>query len=176
MIRVLFFLLCSALVGCGSAPDRSAADADGTIASTLDRGEYGEPLATLDWLAGSWVERSAEFESNEEHWVAARGGMMLGVNRTLRGPRAVAFEFLRIEARDEDAIVYIAQPGGRSPGVEFTMTEWSDTHVVFKNPEHDFPDTITYRRDGDHLSAHVEGTGRDGARGGFTLEWVRAGR
>lgn len=70
---------------------------------------------------------------------------MLGLNRTIRGESTVAFEWLRIEARS-GSIVYVAHPGGRMPGTEFTLTEASPDAVVFENPDHDFPRRIEYRR------------------------------
>ena len=135
---------------------------------------YGDPLKHLSWMVGTWNGSMPNGMRMQEHWIPGDGGLMLGVNRTARGPEFVAFEFLRIEARDEDAIVYVAQPGGVSPGVEFTLVESVGTRAVFSNPEHDFPQRLTYTRVGESLTVEVEGE-VNGEAGGFALEWTLAG-
>ena len=130
------------------------------------------PLASLHWLEGAWTDPSGGSRTAEEHWIVPRGGLMLGVNRSMRDGRAVAFEFLRIEARDDGSVVYVAQPNGRSPGTDFPLAEESEGRAVFRNPDHDFPDTLIYELRGDDLEIRVEG--KSGAeRGGFTLKLRR---
>jgi hypothetical protein len=112
-------------------------------------------LASLSWMAGSW-ELANERVRIEEHWIPAKGGLMLGVGRTLRGENAVAFEFLRIEER-EDGIYYVAQPNGQPP-TAFKLTKWGDKLVEFENPDHDFPQVIRYQMKSDGtLLAQAEG-------------------
>jgi hypothetical protein len=131
-------------------------------------GRAGEPrIEDLGWLAGAWAGSQGGVDV-EEHWTAPRAGSMLGVNRTVKGDRTVAFEFLRIEA-DPSGLVYLASPQGR-PATPFRLKELSGQRVVFENPEHDFPQRVLYWRDAeDSLHARIEGT-----RGGRTAaqEWV----
>ena len=155
---VITALLCVAAVGCASSP------------TTPDTAPYGDPLHGLSWLVGTWGGTQENGLRMQEHWTPSEGALMLGVNRTIRGPQAIAFEFLRIEARDEDAIVYVAQPNGLSPGVDFPLIESSEGHAIFANPEHDFPQRLTYTRVGDHLTVVVEAE-KQGTVHGFTLEW-----
>jgi hypothetical protein len=126
----------------------------------------GSALAALDWLAGTWVgtARGAEIE---EHWLAPKGHMMLGVHRDLFPNGDMAFEFLRIESQ-EGGIVYLASPSG-APATSFPLIERGDRRVVFENPQHDFPRRISYWREGDTLHARVEGP-----RGEHTeaIEWT----
>ena len=59
--------------------------------------------ASLDdaaFLAGSWT-RADDVSSSEEHWLPARGGMMLGLYRKVRTSGRVGYEYLRIEQRDD---------------------------------------------------------------------------
>jgi len=109
----------------------------------------------LAWMAGSWGSGPAGVET-EEHWTAPKAGSLIGMNRTLKDRKTVAFEFLRIEAR-KDGVFYLASPGGR-PATPFRMKEMSKEKVVFENPEHDFPQRILYWRNGANLCARVEGT------------------
>ena len=106
----------------------------------------------LDWLAGYWCAQSGE-RSSEEYWLPARGGLMLGVNRSVT-PKGAAFEFLRIEI-SEDATRYVAQPGG-APPTAFELVSVSLNQVTFANPAHDYPKRIHYAREGDRLTARTD--------------------
>ena len=113
-------------------------------------------LASLDWLAGHWRQRTARGWT-EELWLPAEGELMVGVNRSLEhGRERARFEFLRIE-RTADGIVYHASPGG-GPAVAFRLIELEPRRVVFANPEHDFPTHIEYRlTEADRLVAAIRG-------------------
>ncbi len=137
-------------------------------------GPPGEPTGTgaptsgaagLAWLAGCW-----HGDAGEECWLAPRGGTMVGVNRGPDRPRRQSFfELLRI-VEDEEGVVLLAQPAGRSPAVRFRAVEVGESRVVFANPEHDFPQRITYWREGSGLKARVEAQ-RDGEWQGFEQIW-----
>jgi uncharacterized protein DUF6265 len=112
-------------------------------------------LEKLSWMAGSWARDSAGTRS-EEHWMAARGGLMAGMNRLVSGGRARSFEFLRIQAAG-DSIAYVASPNNRPPTV-FPLKEQGEKRVVFENPTHDFPQRLIYWLGSDgRLFARVEG-------------------
>lgn len=113
----------------------------------------------LDWLAGRWCGGEAGL-SIEESWLTPRGGELLGLSRTIKGERVVAFEFLRI-ASVEGVPTYFAQPGGRPP-TAFARSAGGEHWVRFENPAHDFPQRIEYRRDGDSLHAEIAGPGDGG--------------
>ncbi|HEX2120831.1 MAG TPA: DUF6265 family protein, partial [Thermoanaerobaculia bacterium] len=106
------------------------------------------PLSAADlkvedvaWIAGHWTATDTE-----EVWLAPRGGLMTGMSRTVKNGRA-SFEFIRIQ-ETKDGVFYFAQPGGR-PAVAFRLVEATPTRAMFANPEHDFPQRITYAlRDG----------------------------
>ena len=144
-------------LGCSSLGDSAAGEATAKLATSAN--EAQSPVARLGWLAGHWrVYRdpagagtpgagTPDRGFDEELWLPPRGGSMFGISRSIAGDGALKmFEFARIEARG-DACVFIAQPRGRA-GAEFPMRECSDRHVVFENPEHDFPTRIEYRRTG----------------------------
>jgi hypothetical protein len=120
----------------------------------------------LTWLSGHW-RSEAEGRISEEIWTTSEGGIMLGMGRSLRDGEARSFEFLMIHFGEET--VYHAQPGGRPP-VSFTLVEASDSHAVFENAGHDFPQRITYRREGGEL--HAEISDLAGERS-FSWSWTR---
>ena len=114
-------------------------------------------LSDIAWLAHSWIIDGAV--TVEEHWTVPKGGAMLGMSRTVKGGRMVAFEYLRIVERN-GGLVYIAQPGGRPP-TEFVLTSLSGQMAVFENPTHDFPKVIQYTLRADGL---LEARVSDGAQ------------
>ncbi|HEX9638050.1 MAG TPA: DUF6265 family protein [Acidobacteriota bacterium] len=129
--------------------------AESALAQQTAPTDSAASLERIAWLAGVW-HGDLGAARMEEHWIPAEGQLMLGVSRTLAGGRTAAFEFLRIEAREDD-IFYIAQPGGRPP-TEFKATRLLDREVVFENPAHDHPKIIRYRLDpGGALIVQIEG-------------------
>lgn len=115
-----------------------------------------DTLAQLSWLAGSWAGDTLGVRS-EEHWMAPRGGLMVGMHRDVRPGRRTLVEFLRVVA-DTNGVAYLANPGARAPATRFPLAELGERRVVFANPEHDFPQRIAYWLDGaGHLHARTEG-------------------
>ena len=109
----------------------------------------------VQWLQGCWQSVRGE-ATIEEHWMAPRGGTMLGMGRTVRGGKTAEYEMVLIKEQN-DRLAYEAHPSGQ-PSATFLSSTISDTTVVFENPEHDFPQRVGYRRDGtDGLQAWVEG-------------------
>jgi len=112
------------------------------------------PLHELAFLAGHWVGESGQVEM-EEIWTEPKGGVMLGLHRDVAPGEPAFFEFLMIEERD-GRMIYVASPRGRG-ATEFPLSKIEDSFVVFENFEHDYPQRIVYRRDGDRLTARIEG-------------------
>jgi hypothetical protein len=113
------------------------------------------PTDRLDWLAGCWELRGRS-AIIEEQWMRPRGGMMLGMSRTVRGDSASEYETLRIYDAD-GVLVYAANPSGQAP-TEFRTADSTTTMLRFENPAHDFPQRIIYRPVGsDSLVARIEG-------------------
>lgn len=126
----------------------------------------------LDWLAGQWCGGEGE-RRIDESWLPAAGGMLIGMSRTVNGKRVETFEFMRIVSDDESASLHV-QPNGEPPTV-FAMAAWGEGWVRFENPEHDFPNQIEYRREGEHLHAHIAGPGQDGNELRIPFEYHRCG-
>jgi uncharacterized protein DUF6265 len=103
-------------------------------------------LTQVAWVAGNWSGAQGPV-SFEERWTPPGGGALLGVSRTIRDGKMIAFEYLRIVERD-GGLVYIAQPNGRPP-TEFTLTAATADSATFENPAHDFPKMIRYAKRAD---------------------------
>jgi hypothetical protein len=118
--------------------------------------QISNDVQRLSWLAGCWQGQGGTTIVDEQ-WMRPRGGVMLGMGRTVRGDSVVEFEQLRIYTRN-GRVVYAAAPSGQS-AAEFEARTTSDSSVVFENLAHDFPQRIIYRRQGaDSLVARIEGT------------------
>ncbi|MEO8670307.1 MAG: DUF6265 family protein [Tahibacter sp.] len=115
--------------------------------------------ALPEWMAGDWCTHEGD-EPGEEHWLPARGGLMLGTNRTVVPHDKTRFEFLRIEQVDGVA-TYFGQPDGVS-ATAFKRTDGGSEWIRFENPTHDYPRRIEYRRHGHRLHAEIGGPGKDG--------------
>ena len=106
------------------------------------------------WIAGCWsVDRNGRHVA--EHWMAPEAGTMMGVSRTVAGGKTTEWEFLIIR-EGATGLEYVAKPSGQAEAT-FTAATASAREVVFENPAHDFPKRVVYKRDGDTLTAAIEG-------------------
>jgi hypothetical protein len=129
-------------------------------------------LKDLAFLEGKWITENGGM-TVEEIWSSPAGGMMVGVGKTMRGDKAVFFEFLRIEQRPGGEIVYIAAPRGQGT-TEFKLTGGDGKKFIFENPQHDFPQKITYEKiDADTVRASIAGP-RNGKETVESWEYRRA--
>ena len=126
-----------------------------SMAISLDDPIQRSALERLRWLAGCWEMRRDD-RITEEQWMLPRGGVMMGMSRTVRGDSLIELEQVRIESRGSD-LIYIASPL-RQATAEFTGSATAGGDVSFENPRHDFPTKISYRKQGaDSLVASIEG-------------------
>ena len=123
----------------------------------------------LDFMTGHWTSGPGR-QVTEEIWTDGTGGLFLGVNRTLVDGEARAFEYLRIAYNDEGEGEYCAQPNG-GPATCFRLVETGDSHAVFENEEHDFPQRIRYSRDADTMTATISDMSGEQS---FSFVWTRA--
>jgi hypothetical protein len=121
----------------------------------VDRPAPDRGVQQLRWMEGCWEFTVGE-RTVEEQWMAPRGGTMMGMSRTVRGSRTVAWETVLLREDSAGSVSYHAFPSGQAAAV-FPAAEVSDSHAVFANPSHDFPQRIIYRRRADTLAARVEG-------------------
>ncbi len=102
------------------------------------------PLEGLSWLSGCW---RADLEGTvlEEHWSTPVGGTMVGFSRAVEQDETVFIEFSSI-ARTEEGVFYTAFIIAGNQITPFKMVALDSSEVIFTNPDHDFPQTITYQR------------------------------
>ena len=122
---------------------------------------HAEPagIQRLAWLAGCWSLTNGE-RTVDEQWTAPRAASMQGMSRTIRADKLVAYEAVIVRERG-DLLDYEVIPSGQAKTV-FSSISIDDNSVVFENLQHDFPQRVAYRRNGDQLLAWIEGP-RNGA-------------
>ena len=136
----------------------------GLLVWMLALGTAGESVDSLQFLSGCWEGRLGKLVL-EEQWNAPAGGMMMGMSRNLKDGKAVFSEFMRIETKGAD-IFYVARIGDtRQSPTPFKLVRLEGKHVVFENPEHDFPQRIIYRAAEGGLFARIEGKEKGVDRG-----------
>jgi hypothetical protein len=113
-------------------------------------------ISSLAWMAGCWAPDGGQHGSVEQ-WTAPAGRSMLGMSRTVRDGKTVFFEFLRIVEEDDGWTGLIASPAGQETA-RFELVDLGPKLVVFENPNHDFPQRISYRLTADgNLHGRIEG-------------------
>jgi hypothetical protein len=115
-----------------------------------------DSVADFDWLSGCWASEDQEAGSGEM-WTTPAGGVLLGISRTVKEGRTVAYEFMQIRETAPGKISFIALPSGQSR-TEFPLISTREFELVFENPAHDYPQRVIYRREASRLIGRIEGT------------------
>lgn len=111
----------------------------------------GSPDSDLSWISGCWV---APDESALEVWTEEEGGDFSAFGVAVSDNKVAFYEVLSIRQGNDGVFVYTATPAGQSP-TSFLATEWSDKSIAFTNPDHDYPQRISYKRQGNRLLATI---------------------
>lgn len=117
-------------------------------------------LAQMEWLNGRWQQRSSDGGLQTEVWSRENDSVFTGQGSFVQGGDTLFSESLRLLQRGED-LFYVPTVAGQNNGqpVEFRLTFSDGKTWVFENPQHDFPQKITYTRVApDSLLAEVSGT------------------
>ncbi len=154
-----------------TAPSGEAAAAPDAAAEADSDAAPGYTIADVAWMSGHWVREEGELRT-EELWMDPQDNMILGLSRTTAEGVVRAFEFLRVQLQSDDNVVYLAQPGGKE-ATPFRLVEVEGTRAVFENPDHDFPQRVTYERDGATMKATIGGQHGGMARS-LGWEWTLA--
>ena len=127
-------------------------------------------LASLTWLEGHWsgALKDSRFEAR---YSGVDGGAVMSTNKLI-GPqgelRSMEFEHFLIHEGD---VIMQPYPGGEKSPIFFTLTELDreSRRAVFENPEHDFPQILTYQRlDDSTLNIKIQAR-RDGELRGWEV-------
>jgi hypothetical protein len=117
------------------------------------------------WLIGTWVN-----DSNRDHvyesWSRINKNELQGISYLISGQDTVVKETIRL-INENDAMFYIPSVSNQNEGrpIRFVMTRLTDTEMQFENPEHDFPQVISYRKESENaLLAEIWSTNEGNIR------------
>jgi hypothetical protein len=116
-------------------------------------------------MVGCWGTAD-EGGSADECWLEPRGDTMMGVHLDVSAGGRAFYEYLRIVA-SEGVIAYMASPMGSEP-TAFHLISIDGQRAVFQNPDHDWPQRLTYWREGNALHAQAEGLSEESRK----AHWV----
>jgi len=102
------------------------------------------PIAHAQWLIGSWKNQSAK-TLDIETWKKLNDSTLLGRSYSLAGSDTASSEHIRLE-QHTGKLYYIPTVKNQNNGkaITFTLTSSNKKQLVFENPEHDFPQKISY--------------------------------
>ena len=119
-------------------------------------------------MSGCWRGPSDGGGVINEYYTPPSDNLMLGMSRYTKGRRVTTYEFTTIAAEGDSDLVLTPRPAGQAPA-DFRLAKLEPGVAVWKNPAHDFPQMIAYRKLGkDSLVARIEGPGPNGTR---SSEW-----
>jgi hypothetical protein len=144
-IKLLSFLLL-ALGACNSSPK--------DMNATKDR----DNLTRASWLMGVWVYHSPKGDIFES-WKKLNDSLFVGRSYTMVGSDTIIAEEIRLVEQNGE-VNYIPSVPNQNMGlpVKFKLTSMTDNELIFENPDHDFPQRISYQRlTADSLVAEISG-------------------
>lgn len=122
-------------------------------------------LTKAEWLIGTWENKTPK-GSLYETWSKINDHEFSGKSYMVKDKDTLVFEHIRL-VQEEDGLFYIPTVKNQNDGlpVRFTSKTISETQLVFENPQHDFPQIISYTKiNADSLVAEISGTKNGQAR------------
>lgn len=125
---------------------------------TSCQAQKNESFVKAEWLIGTWENKTSN-GTVYETWRKIAKDTFSGKNYALKDKDTVVFETI-LMVRENDDILYIPAVQNQNSGlpVRFKASITSEDVLTFENPEHDFPQVISYMRKGkDSLMAEISG-------------------
>lgn len=108
------------------------------------------------WLLGRW-ENNSDQGNLSEIWEKKNDSLYIGTSYFEINGDTVFNESVELIKKDGVLNYIVSISEGNQGAVPFKLTKSSETEMVFENPKHDFPQTITYTHKGDSLIAIISG-------------------
>lgn len=128
----------------------------GTIGCTQDKNLN---LIQYQWLLGTW-EMNSPRGSIFEGWKQVNDSLFQGKSYMLAGKDTIVMENMKLEQRG-NTLIFTPFVMGQNSGqpVAFVSSNISNNELIFENPQHDFPQKISYRLiNSDSLLAKISGS------------------
>jgi len=120
--------------------------------------ESSQPIDQAEWLVGTWAFQSPQGTLYEQ-WSVSSPTTMNGKSYVLNEADTVVFETIQL-IQEPDQLYYVPTVKNQNDGesVRFALTRQTPGELVFENPEHDFPQIISYTQiNPDSLVAEISG-------------------
>lgn len=115
-------------------------------------------IEKASWLIGKWQNNSTEGNVTEI-WEKSNDSTFIGKSYFVVGKDTISSETIKLEQNNEELfyIPTVRDQNNRQP-VKFRLTSLTNKQLVFENPEHDFPQKISYTQiRNDSLIAEISG-------------------
>jgi hypothetical protein len=115
-------------------------------------------IKKADWLIGTW-ENKTTTGTMYETWTKLTDDELSGKGYVLKEMDTLVFETIRL-VHEHHGLFYIPTVKSQNDNlpVRFALKTISDTKMVFENPNHDFPQVISYTKiSADSLVAEISG-------------------
>lgn len=117
-------------------------------------------IADLDWIIGT---RSSQQDQMliYESWSKTSDELLTGKSYYTENGDTMLLETIEIKQIDGE-LFYCPAVSNQNEGkaIEFKLTSNKPNHLIFENPEHDFPKKIVYIQEGNNINAWIEGDGK----------------
>lgn len=116
-------------------------------------------IKKAEWLIGTWENKTPK-GSVYETWNKISDTEFAGKSYIVKEKDTIVFENIRL-VQEQDGLFYIPIVKNQNGGlpVRFATKTISETQLVFENPQHDFPQIISYTKiTSDSLIAEISGT------------------
>lgn len=116
-------------------------------------------ITKAEWLIGTWENKTPR-GSIYETWNKTSDTELTGKSYIVKEQDTIVFENIRL-VQEQDGLFYIPTVKNQNGGlpVRYAAKTISKTQLVFENPQHDFPQIISYTKiTSDSLVAEISGT------------------
>jgi hypothetical protein len=120
--------------------------------------QYNNGIQKTEWLIGNWENRTPK-GTFYESWNKTNDNELSGKSYIIKENDTVVFETIQL-LREQERLFYIpivSDQNNKQP-IRFAATMISENRLVFENPQHDFPQIISYTKiSADSLVAQISG-------------------
>ena len=108
------------------------------------------------WLLGRW-ENNSDQGNLSEIWKKQNDSLYIGVSYFVIAGDTVFSESVELADKNGEVNYIVTGVEGNEGAVPFKLKSSGESTLVFENPKHDFPQTITYTHKGDSVIAVISG-------------------
>ncbi|MEO6174047.1 MAG: DUF6265 family protein [Flavobacterium circumlabens] len=117
-----------------------------------------DKIKIADWLIGNWENKSPD-GLLIENWQKVNDSTFSATSYFIKEKDTLHFEKIVLSQKGEK-LTYSATVNGQNndKAIDFPSTSETETKLVFENPQHDYPQKITYTKGANNtLTAEVTG-------------------